>query len=92
MESCKAVRAPRHLIYDVTENEDTSKEFARDLCCGLSVYAGFDRKTLNWVWSVEGNDVCESGIEDTFELAEAHAKLIARKLLHGSVAELKRGR
>ena len=69
---------------------DTTLEYCRDLPCGLSVYAGFCQRDLNWRWLVYDADreVDERGAEDTFEAARREAKRVAGSLLRQSLQEL----
>lgn len=70
---------------------DTTREYAADLACGLSVYAGYCSRSNAWVWSVEGEESLEEGVGTCFEGARSAAKKAAAKLLNESMKELRRG-
>lgn len=73
-----------------SEKYDTTLEYCRDLPCGLSVYAGFCKKDLNWRWLVYDaeREVDERGTEESFESARREAKRVAGSLLRQSLQEL----
>lgn len=69
---------------------DVTKEYAADLACGLSVYAGWDRYNLVWHWEVTGEDIEENGKAETFSKARQLGARAARNLINQSIEELKR--
>ena len=71
--------------------EDVTRDYAADLACGLSVYAGYCNRSQAWVWSVEGEEALEEGVGSCFEGARASARKAAVKLLNESLKELRRG-
>lgn len=84
-------RAPYHSFKPVFVS-DTGREYAKDLECGISLYAGFCQREQAWAWHVDaGEAVEEGGFAETFEQARYFALKTARALLNGALKELRRG-